>query len=225
MVRLQKLETIIKQQNERIDTLFECLFNKCEKCESGNVNNNKLLEEQKDETKKRNIESTADIITNANKKPKHEPLLIESYYEEITLQDPSTIVFEDSQEEKFPFTNLESLRHFNKTLRIQQNADEFVNDVKRSINVVNEQLSEQIVQFVISEQLLKDSTWASKSSGKLRISYLTNLLKCFLRIGRSYNSNFTLEILRSKTIDLIHSIRVRNGLAPPKTNKCFISSV
>lgn len=184
---------------------------------------------------------------NASKKLKQEPLIIiESYYEElpvpvvcqmVSIDGTNDLVLEDDRCEafietsnqsslkvsngsflQFPFTNYDDLRKFNKSLQNQSTADEFVRYMKDFVHTNNPvEIPEQILRTVISEQILIESTWASKSSGKLRISYLTNFLKCCLRLGLLFSDNFDLELLRAKTIDLLHAIRVENGLAPQST--------
>lgn len=192
--------------------------------------------------------------SNARKRTKHAPLVVESYYDEDTepvecqvvtsaamIEIPTiTVVPGDPQKfyqtpsvsanlistndfySQFPLLNIEDLRKFNKSLQKQKAADEFVRFMKQRIKTTHDpdEISEQILRTVISDQILIESTWASKSSGKLLISHLTYFLKCCLRLGFFFSNTFSLDLLRARTIDIIHHIRVSNGLAPhPSSSK------
>lgn len=181
------------------------------------------------------------VVSNSNKRSKQEPLVVESYYEEVSVPVVCQMVSVERSNEldldvvqkfyvppnqmnfkptntfltRFPLTNIDELRKFNKSLQQQLPADEFVQFMKRSLTTDDpNEIPEQILRAVISDQILIESTWASKSSGKLRLLNLTNFLKCCLRLGFFYSNTFNLDLIRTKTIELLHAIRVENGLAP-----------
>lgn len=200
---------------------------------------------------KRKPESSPVRNSNASKKRKHEPLVVESYYDEdteplecqvVTSADPieiptisvvpgdpqkfyqtisSNLISTNDFYSQFPLLNIEDLRRFNKSLQKQKAADEFVRFMKQRIKVTHDpdEISDQILRTVISDQILIESTWASKSSGKLLVSHLTYFLKCCLRLGFFFSNTFSLDLLRARTIDNIHHIRVSNGLAPHPSKK------
>lgn len=147
------------------------------------------------------------------------------YYNEYIIEEKITLKpkmhAETSCLPDFPIKDIQKLRVFNKGLQKEVVAEKFVRCLRKISGTDKEKIVEKFLRTVIAEHILVQSTWASKSYGKLRISNLTYLIKCFLRVGSIVLSNFSFEFFRAKTIELLQQIRVQHGLAPPKNIKTY----
>lgn len=235
MDRMDVLEICFAKQNQRID---EVLIEVLGAVTKETVNDEEIIEEVLNETTEEQLiegPENREIEDESvdSKRQKTEPLVVESYYEEtvpVVYQILNVTSCEDTPYPNLPFTSFDDVRKFNKALVDDEETEKFVKYLKQHI-VTNDpyDIAEQILSLVMAKKILADSTWASKSYGKLRISHLTNFLKCCLRIGSFYFENFTLDLLRGQTIELLQQMRMESGLASAaktqKTRKSLITSI
>lgn len=148
----------------------------------------------------------------------------DEYYDECIIEEKTALKpkhTETSYLPEFPIKDIQKLRVFNKDLQKEIVAEKLVRCLRKISGTDKEKIVEKFLRTVVSEHILAQSTWASKSYGKLRISNLTYLIKCFLRVGSIVLSNFSFEFFRAKTIELLQQIRIQHGLAPPKNIKTY----
>ncbi|XP_063701051.1 uncharacterized protein LOC134831286 [Culicoides brevitarsis] len=218
MDRMDALESCFVKQNQRIDDILVGIFNSEQKVVEEDVVEDvisdelPLVEEISMKRQSENESPDAEILCKRQKP--ESPLVVESYYEEEALPVACHVVSEDCFA-ALPFTNFDDVRNFNKSLVHQEASNNFVKYLQRHVRLDDPlmSVSEQIIRLVLSEQILIESTWASKATGKLRISSLENFLKCCLRFGNLYFDNFTLNLVREQTMAMLHELRVENGLA------------
>lgn len=111
-----------------------------------------------------------------------------------------------------PIDNIDILRGFNKSLATNKvMAAEFTRNLSLYCSDDKDSAPELLITSIIGPTLLVQSTWASKSSGRLRIASLMGILNCVMKAAeRAPFGGFLMNFFREKVMDLLHTLRTQD---------------
>lgn len=113
-----------------------------------------------------------------------------------------------------PINNIEMLRALNKCLLSDRGlASDLIQILSGHCNDGDKQSAPtRMLSAVIGEDILRQSTWASKSTGRLRIAALGGVLSCMLKAAsQSACGAISITFFRERVMEILHMIKIQCG--------------